>query len=167
MKCFTVTEKGVTAGIAWVKEPYPHVGVGDPKVEYDYRRVEVDGALAEGAAHGTLHECSIALDMKEEDRRRASYKLIPPTGKDTAQALVKLEAHCATSGRTWYELPRYTMTVAKGWFANAGPQVNTPVELIVLNKDSEVKIGKIDENGKSQLVMTVYFDGNELKVKEK
>jgi SH3-like domain-containing protein len=103
--------------------------------------------------------------MKEEDHRRASYKLIPPTGKDEGHALVKLEAHCATSGRTWYELPRYTTTIAKGWFANAGPKVNTPVELVILEKGGEVKISKTDENGKSQLVMTVQFDGNELKVK--
>lgn len=165
MKCFTVTEKGVAAGIAWVKDPYPHVGVGDPKVQYDYRRVEVDSALAESAANGTLRDCSITLDMKEEDHRRASYKLIPPTGKDEDQALVKLEAHCTTNGRTWYELPRHTFTLAKGWFANAGPKVNTPVELIVLNKDGEVRIGKTEESGKSQIVMTVYFDGNELRVK--
>lgn len=165
MKCFTVTEKGVAAGIAWVKEPYPHVGVGDPKVQYDYRRVEVDGALAESAANGTLHDCSITLDMKEEDHRRASYKLIAPTGKDEGQALVKLEVHGAADGRTWYELPRHTFTVAKGWYANAGPKVNTPVELIVLNKDSEVRICKTAEAGGTQRLMTLYFDGNELRTK--
>ncbi len=165
MKCFTVTEKGTAAGITWVKEPYPHVGVGDPKVEYDYRRVEVDGALAENVANGTLYDCSISLDIKETDPRRASYKLIVPNGKDEDRALVKLEAHCATNGRTWYELPRHTFTIAKGWYANAGPKVNTPVELIVLNKGEEVRIFRTEGENKPERVMTVYFDGRAMGVK--
>lgn len=167
MKCFTVTEKGVTPGIAFaIGDPYPHVQIGDPHVEYDFRRVEVDAALAAGAANGVLPACSIVLDMKEGDRRRVSYKLVAPNGKDEDQALVKLEAHCTAVGRTFYELPRYTMTVAKGWFSKAsGPSVNTPVELIVLNKGGEVKIYKSEDLGKPELVFTVSFDGKELQRK--
>lgn len=167
MKCFTVTERGVTPGIAFVaRDPYPHVEIGDPQVEYDFRRVEVDAALAEGAANGVIPACSVTLDMKEGDRRRVSYKLVAPNGKDEDQALVKLEAHCTASGRTFYEMPRYTLTVAKGWFSKAGgPSVNTPVELIVLNKGGEVRIYKEEDLGRPDLVYIISFDGNELRVK--
>ena len=50
MKCYTVTKDGVVPGIQFLREPYPHVAVGDPALSSaDCRRVEVDAALAGGA----------------------------------------------------------------------------------------------------------------------
>ncbi|MBI3778847.1 MAG: hypothetical protein HY274_08045 [Gammaproteobacteria bacterium] len=169
MKCFTVTENGVVPGIKFLREPYPHIPVGDPKLSSnDYRRVEVDASLASGG-DATVMKCSYVLDMQTGDKRRASYKLVPATGEDDDQALVKLEAHCAPPGqRSFYDLPLYTFALANGWYlANGtGPQARTPVNLVVLNKGDEVKINRaIDVWKQSEHVFSVAFDGRELKQK--
>jgi hypothetical protein len=169
MKCYTVTEQGVTAGIAIASDPYPHVGVGDPNVAYDYRRVEIDEALATTAASGgSIRACSVELDMSESDSRRASYKLITPAGTDEDQALVKLEVHPGAGGRTFYDLPRHTVTLAKGAFTRTagGPHLETPVELVVIRKGGEVDVYKsADVFTAPKLAFSVGFDGSELRKK--
>jgi hypothetical protein len=162
MKCYTVTEKGVASGVRLSQQPYPHIGVGDPANEPDYRLVEVDEALAAGDA---VSACSVALDQDEARPRRAGYKLVPPAGDDN-QALVKLEVHPgAGAQRTFYDLPRYTKTLAKGWFSKAGgPRVDTPVELVLLKKGDEVRVYNVEDSDRSPaLLFTLSFDGAELK----
>src|SRR3970040_660122 len=64
MKCYTVTKDGVVPGIRFLREPYPHVAVGDPALSSaDCRRVEVDAALA-GGAESVIKNCSHPLDSK-------------------------------------------------------------------------------------------------------
>ncbi|MBI3574672.1 MAG: hypothetical protein HY083_03315 [Gammaproteobacteria bacterium] len=166
MKCYTTTDKGVMPGIDLVSgPPYPHVCVGDPNVLYDHRRVEADEALAGNANNGKIMNCSMALDMNEEDHRRASYKLVPPNGSDDDQTLVKFEAR-VNSARTWYEFPRDTFSLAKGWISKTprGPSVSAPVELFVLKKDNKAQVYKIEDIAKAPvLVFNVRYDGNELK----
>jgi hypothetical protein len=160
-----VTDKGIEAGIGIAREPYPHVGVGDPKVAYDYRRVEVDEALA---GSGTLQACSVELDMDNKDPRRASYKLVSASGTDDDRALVKLEVLPGPKGRTYYELPRDTVSLAKGAFSRTagGPQLEAPAELIVLRKDTDARVYQIEELGAPmRLTFTLSFDGRELRKK--
>jgi hypothetical protein len=166
MKCFTVTENGVVTGISFVREPYPHIPVGDPQLSSaDYRRVEIDAALADSARDGVITACSYVLDAKPgADHRRVSYKIIA-SGNDDDMALVKLEAHCAAPGqRTFYEFPRDTMTLANGWYLwDRGPQVRTPVNLVVLGKNGEVRIYRtVDIRKPPELVFIVQFDGTRL-----
>lgn len=170
MKCFTVTENGVVHGIKFLREPYPHVAVGDPKLSSaDYRRVEIDASLAARAANDIITTCSHTFDMKSGSNRRATYKLVASTGNDDSQALVKFEAHCASPGnRTFYDFPLYTLALANGWFlaGGKGPQVSTPVNLVVLKKDDEVIIHRtVDVWKKPEFVFIVHFDGAELKQK--
>lgn len=166
MKCYTVTEKGVAAGIAFVTgDPYPHVCVGNPDVEYDHRRVEVDAALANAADGGRILNCSVMLDMKEGERRRASYKLVPPDGSDNDKVLALFEVRVAGT-RTWYDFPRDTFMLAKGWISKIprGPQVAAPAELVVLNKDDAAQVYKVADVAKSpEPLFTVRFDGSDLK----
>jgi hypothetical protein len=170
MKCYAVTENGVVPGVKFLRDPFPHVAVGDPKLSSaDYRRVEVDAALATNAADGVITACSYASDMKSGEVRRASYKLVPPTGKDDGEALVKFEARCATPGnRTFYDFPLYTLALANGWYLadGKGPQVSTPVNLVVLEKNNEVGIHRtVDFSQRPEPVFFVHFDGAELKRK--
>ena len=164
MKCFTVTEAGVTPGIRLSgKDPYPFIGVGDPANSSDYRRVEADKALADGSKDGVITSCSIVLDMNEEDNRRSSYKMIPATGTDDDKALVLVEARASKTGRTHYDLPRYAFNVASGWHAN-GPVVTFPVNLVIINKDSTIKVMKTEDITKgSSPFMAVQFDGTGMK----
>lgn len=165
MKCFTVTENGVIPGIKFAGEPYPHVPVGDPSLSSaDFRRVAIDAALADGAKDGVITACSYVLEAGK-GTRRSSYKLVAPTGKDEDLALVKLEAHCAAPGqRAYYELPRDTMVLASGWFLQGrGPQVRTPVNLIVLARDAAVQINRtVDILKPPEHVFIVQFDGARL-----
>lgn len=165
MKCFTVTENGVVPGIKFARDPYPHVPVGDPNLSSaDFRRVEIDAALADGARYGVLTACSYALEAGEGNRR-SSYKLVAPTGKDENAALAKLEAHCAAPGqRTFYDLPRDTMVLASGWHLwGKGPQVRTPVDLIVLAKNGAVQVNRtVDIRKPPEHVFVVEFDGAKL-----
>lgn len=168
MKCYTVTQNGVVPGIKFLRKPYPHVAVGDSHLSSaDYRRVEVDKELADSAADGTITACSYVSDMKQGENCRSSYKLVASTGNDDDQALVKLEAHCASpSNRTFYDLPLYTFALANGWYlaGGKGPQVSTPVNLIVLDKGNDVKIYRtVDIWKQPELVFTVAFDGTELR----
>lgn len=170
MKCYTVTEKGIAPGIRFLRAPYPHVVVGDPAlVSADYRRVEVDAALANGAAGDSITRCSYLYDRKSDDSRRASYMLVTPDGTDDDRALVKLEAHCAAAGcRTFYDLPLDTFALANGWYlaGGKGPQVSTPVNLVVLTKGGEVRIYRtVDVWKKPELVFGVEFNGADLKQK--
>lgn len=171
MKCYTVTEKGITPGIRLLPTPYPHVPVGDPRVSSaDYRRVEIDPALMMNAQAQAIAACSIEIAYKEGERRRSSYKLIPPKGGDDDQALVKFEANCATGdGRTFYDFPRDTFTVAKGWYSHnvQGPRVQMPVELAVLKKDCTARVLKVEDiAGRPALVFGVVFDGATLKLEK-
>lgn len=165
MKCFTVTENGIVPGIKFAREPYPHVPVGDPNLSSsDFRRVAIDTALADGAKDGVITACSCVLEAGE-GARRSSYKLVAPRGKDENLALVKLEAHCAAPGqRTFYELPRDTMVLASGWYLQGkGPQVRTPVDLVVLAKDTPVGINRtVDIRKPPEHVFIVQFDGARL-----
>jgi hypothetical protein len=168
MKCYTVTENGIVPGIKFLREPFPHVAVGDPGLSSaDYRRVEVDAALAAGAADDTIMACSYAADMKSGATRRASYKLVPPAGGEDDLTLVKFEARCATPGnRTYYDFPLYTRALANGWYlaGGKGPQVSAPVNLVVLKKGDEVAIHRtVDFSKRPELVFTVHFDGAGLK----
>jgi hypothetical protein len=162
MKCFTVTENGVIPGIKFAREPYPHVPVGDPSLSSaDFRRVPVDAALADGAKDGVIAACSYVLEAGE-GTRRSSYKLVAPTGRDEDAALVKLEAHCAAPGqRSFYDLPRDAMVLASGWYLqDKGPQVRTPVNLVVLAKDASVQINRtVDIRKPPEHVFIVHFDG--------
>lgn len=162
MKCYTVTEKGVTPGIELGgKTPYPHVIVGDPDEQYDHRRVEVDGALAATASGGKILNCSMTLDMKQGELRRVSYKLVPPDGSDDDKVLALFLVRAADA-RAWYEFPRDTFMLAKGWISKAprGPSVAAPVELVVLKKDDAAKVYKVESLAKSPaLMLTVSFDG--------
>jgi len=161
MKCYTVTENGVRPGIEVMPEPYPHVGVGDPAVTYDYRRVAVDEALG---ANGPLASCSYVIDRDEGDTRATSYKLVPASGVDDDQALVLLVAHCAPNGRTFYDFPRYTFTLANGWYS-AGPRVRTPANLIVMKKGYTVRVDKIEDlTQRPERVFSIAFDGSELRL---
>jgi hypothetical protein len=167
MKCYTVTKDGVVPGIQFLREPYPHVAVGDPALSSaDCRRVEVDVALADGA-ESVIKTCSYTLDPKNSGNRRSSYRLIAPTGNDDDQILVKLEACCAAPGcRAFYDVPLYTLALANGWCLadGKGPQVSTPVNLVVLNKDDEVKIYRtVDIRLPAELVFSVSFNGSELR----
>ncbi len=161
MKCYTVTEKGVTPGIELGgKTPYPHVIVGDPDIQYDHRRVEVDGALAPGAG-GKILNCSVVLDMKSGELRRVSYKLVPPDGSDDDKVLALFAVRVADA-RAWYDFPRDTFMLAKGWISKSprGPSVAAPVELVVLKKDESAKVYKVESLAKSPaLILTVSFDG--------
>jgi hypothetical protein len=163
MKCYTVTEKGVTPGISISSDPYPHVGIGDPNAEPDFRRVEIDETLAGNVSNDYVSACSIQLEHKEEDKRRSAYKLINTTGKDDDQALVKFEV--SQKGRTSYEFPRNTFTLAKGWHSkDGGPRVTTPVELVALRKGNNVRVFvTTDSKKESDLLFTISFDGNEVK----
>lgn len=166
MKCHTVTETGVTTGIHITPEPYAHVGVGNPDVIYDYRRVAVHEALA-GTGSGTIVRCSMVIDRDESDSRRVSYKLMPATGKDDDQALVLLNANCASpAGRTFYDYPRDTFTLANGWYSR-GPRVSHPVDLIIVRKDAgEVRVYRVEDiSRKPDPVFALSFDGAELHMK--
>lgn len=165
MKCYTVTENGVTPGIHFVNDPYPHVPVGDPRNEPDFRRVQIDPALASGSFNGAVSSCSLALAPNDDDRRRASYRLAPPNGRDDDQALVKLEVHAPPGWRSSYNPPRETLTVAKGWLpeGGSGPRVNTPVELMVLRKGGEIEVYQTDRTHPlGSLKFRLRFDGTEL-----
>lgn len=166
MKCYTVTKDGVVPGIQFLREPYPHVAVGDPALSSaDCRRVEVDAALAGGES--VIKTCSYTLDSKNSGNRRSSYKLVAAAGNDDDQALVKLEACCAAPGcRTFYDLPLNTLALANGWCLadGKGPQVSTPVNLVVLKKGDEVKIYRtVDIRLPAELVFSVSFNGSELR----
>lgn len=167
MKCYTVTKDGVVPGIQFLREPYPHVAVGDPALSSaDCRRVEVDAALAGGTTDGVIKTCSYTLDPKNSGNRRSSYKLVAAGGDDD-KILVKLEARCAAPGqRTFYDLPLNTLALANGWFLTGGkgPQADTPVNLVVLKKGDEVKILRTtDTRRPSEFVFSVSFDGAELR----
>lgn len=168
MKCFTVTENGIVPGMKFARDPYPHVPIGDSGLSSaDFRRVEIDAALADGARDGVITACSYALEAGEGNRR-SSYKLVAPTGKDEDAALVKLEAHCAAPGqRTFYELPRDTMVLASGWYLwGRGPQVRTPVDLIVLAKNSRAVVNRtVDIRKEPEHVFVIHFDGAKLILK--
>ena len=165
MKCCTVTENGIVPGIKFARDPYPHVPIGDPSLSSaDFRRVKIDATLADGAKDGVITACSYALEAGA-GTRRSSYKLVAPTGKDDDAVLVKLEAHCAAPGqRTFYDLPRDTMVLASGWYLwDRGPQVRTPVDLIVLAKNSHVVINRtVDIRKEPQHVFVIHFDGAKL-----
>jgi hypothetical protein len=165
MKCYTVTENGITPGINFADQPYPHVPVGDPRNEPDFRRVRIDAALATSSTNGAVARCSLALTPNDDDRRRASYELVPPSGRDDDRALIKLEARAAPGWRTWYNPPRDTLTVAKGWFPEGGygPRANTPVELVVLRKGAEIEVYETDRtNPHGRVKWKLRFDGAEL-----
>lgn len=167
MKCYTVTRNGVVPGIKFLRQPFRHVAVGDSHLSSaDYQRVEVAKELADSAADGTITACTHVSDMKKGENRRSSYKLVASTGNDNDQALVELEARCASSGnRTFYNLPLYTFALANGWYlaGGKGPQVSTPVNLIVLDKGRDVKIYRMVDIWKEpELVFSVIFDGAEL-----
>lgn len=162
MKCYSVTESGVAEGIRFSPAPYPHVLVGDAREEYDYRRVKIDPQLASQSRDTTLTECSVVLDTNNDDRRRASYTLAPPSGADADKALVKIEVRAGAGVRTWYEFPRYTFSVAKGWVAEqpGAPRVLAPVELVVLEKGAAIRVMQTArDSGKSNALMTLAFDG--------
>lgn len=168
MKCYTVTKDGVVPGIQFLREPWPHVAVGDPALSSaDCRRVELDAALADSAADNTIKTCSFTIDMKNPKNRRASYKLVAATGNDDDRVLVKLEALCAAPGqRVFYELPLNTLALANGWYlaGGKGPQAETPVNLVVLRKDDAVKIHRAGDIHKpAEIVFSVHFDGSGLK----
>jgi hypothetical protein len=168
MKCYTVTKDGIVPGIQFLREPYPHVAVGDPALSSaDCRRVEIDAALAAGATDGVIKTSSYTLDSKKSGNRRSSYKLVVPTGNDDDQALVKLEACCAAAGcRAFYDLPLNTLALANGWCLadGKGPQVSTPVNLVVLKKGDEVRIYRtVDIRLPAELVFSVSFNGSELR----
>jgi hypothetical protein len=168
MKCYSVTKEGVVAGIRFLREPYPHVAVGDPALSSaDCRRVEVDAALADSAADGVIKACSWSIDTKNSGNRRSSYKLVAPAGGDDDRVLVKIEAHCAAPGqRSFYDLPLNTLALANGWFlaGGRGPQVETPVNLVVLKKGDVVKILRtVDIRKPAELAFSVVFDGSELR----
>lgn len=164
--CYTVTEKGVSPGIAVNPTPYPHVGVGDPRVEYDYRRVEVDPDLLAASAT-SLSRCAYALDQKDEDKRRASYKLVTGSDDDSERVLVKLSANCGgPGGRTRYVLARNMFSLAKGWYSDAsGSRAVYPEELVILNKDQAVQCYKaVGERNKEELAFTLRYDGKNLQM---
>lgn len=168
MKCYTVTKDGVVPGIQFLREPWPHVAVGDPALSSaDCRRVELDAALADSAPDSTIQDCSFTIDMKNTENRRASYKLVAATGDDDDRILVKLEARCAAPGqRVFYELPLNTLALANGWYlaGGKGPQAETPVNLVVLRKGDEVKILRAGDIHKpAEFVFSVHFDGSGLK----
>lgn len=168
MKCYTVTQNGVVPGIQFLRDPYPHVAVGDPSLSSaDYRRVEVDPALANNNAEGILKACSYAVDTKNSGNRRSSYKLVALAGNDDDKILVKFDAPCATPGqRTFYDMPLYTLALANGWrlAGGKGPQAETPVNLVVLKKGDEVRINRtVDLSKPPEFVFSVNFDGAELK----
>lgn len=162
MKCYTVTEKGVTPGIELGgSSPYPHVIVGDPDVQYDHRRVEVDTTLAATASGGKILNCSMTLDMKQGELRRVSYKLVPPDGSDDDKALALFAVRVA-GARAWYDFPHDTFMLAKGWISRSprGPSAAAPVELVVLKKDDAAKVYRVVSLAKSPaLMLTVSFDG--------
>ncbi len=166
MKCYTVTEKGVVAGIEiTATDPYPHICVGDPGVEYDHRCVEVDAALAAGAKDGKILNCSTLLDMQEGNRRRVSYKLVPADGSDDDKVLALFAVRVA-GARSWYDFPRDTFMLAKGWYSKTprGPHVSAPAELVVLNKDDPARVYKMADIAKASVpLLTVRFDGKDLK----
>lgn len=167
MKCYTVTRNGVVPGIQFLREPYPHVAVGDPALSSaDCRRVEVDAALADSAPDNTIRSCAYTIDMKSAAIRRSSYKLVAG-GDDDDRVLVKLEARCATPGqRVFYDIPPNTFTLANGWYlaGGKGPQAETPVNLVVLKKGDTVRIHRtVDMNKPAEFVFSVSFDGSELK----
>lgn len=165
MKCYTVTKDGVVPGIRILCEPYLHVAVGDPALSSaDYRRVEVDAALA--GTGDTIKECSYTIDTKNSGDRRSSYKLVAPSGSDDDKILVKFDVHGGTAGRrTSYDFPRFTLALANGWhLAGNGPQVETPVNLVVLKKGDEVNIHRtMDIHKPAEPVFSVRFDGTDLK----
>jgi hypothetical protein len=167
MKCYTVTENGVTDGIQFTADgTYPHVVVGDPDNPYLMRRVKVDDGLAHQARNHTIGECSIELDVNDDDRRRASYRLVPAGERDTEQALVKLEAHCnRDGGRTWYWLPRNAFSVAVGEYADPdGHRTRVPVNLLVVHKDDVVEICRTEDVWKApEHVFDIRYDGSTLR----
>lgn len=167
MKCYTVTKDGVVPGIRFLREPYPHVAVGDPALSSaDCRRVEVDAALADSAADDTIKACSYTLDTKNAGNRRSSYRLVAGGGDDD-KVLVKLEARCATPGqRVFYDIPLNTLALANGWYlaGGKGPQAEAPVNLVVLKKGDEVRIHcTVDVHKPAEFVFSVSFDGTGLK----
>jgi hypothetical protein len=164
MKCYTVTKDGVVPGIQTLREPYPHVAVGDPALSsVDYRRVEIDAAFA--GSGDTINNCSYTIDTKNSGDRRSSYKIIAPTGSDDEKILVKFDVHGGAGQRTSYDFPHFTLALANGWhLAGQGPQVETPVNLVVLKEGDEVKIHRtVDIHKPDKLVFSVRFDGSELK----
>lgn len=168
MKCYTVTKNGVVPGIQFLREPYPHVAVGDPALSSaDCRRVEVDATLADNATDNIIKTCSHIIDMKASENRRSSYKLVAATGDDDDRILIKIEARCAAPGqRTFYDLPLTTLALANGWYlaGGKGPQAETPVNLVVLKKGDEVKIHRtVDMHKPAEFVFSVRFDGSELR----
>lgn len=171
MKCYTVTKDGVVPGIRFLREPWPHVAVGDPALSSaDCRRVEADAALADSASDNTIKTCSFTIDMKNTENRRASYKLVAATGDDDDRVLVKLEARSAGPGqRVFYELPLNTPALANGWYlaGGKGPQAETPVNLVVLRKGDEVKIHRAGDIHKpAEFVFSIRFDGSELRLNQ-
>jgi hypothetical protein len=123
--------------------------------------VEVDSALAATASGGKILNCSMTLDMKPGELRRVSYKLVPPDDSDDDRVLA-LFAVRAADARTWYDFPRDTFMLAKGWISKAprGPSVAAPVELVVLKKDDAARVYKVENLAKSPALMfTVRFDG--------
>jgi hypothetical protein len=169
MKCYTLTETGILPGIQFLNEPYPNVLIGDPANQMSYTRVEVDTELADSAKENMITSCSWALDVKEGEKRRASYKLVPPRGDDDHQAMVKVEAHCAKpGGRTSYEFPHDTFTLASGWFTGpGGSKVSAPANLVVLDKDNSIRVYKTEDIWRAQeLVFAASYDGRELKLKK-
>lgn len=168
MKCYTVTKDGVVPGIQFLRKPYPHVAVGDPALSSaDCRRVEVDTALADSATDNTIKACSYVIDMKNSEHQRSSYKLVAADGSDDDRMLVKIEARCAAPGqRTFYDLPLNTLALANGWYlaGGKGPQAETPVNLIVLEKGDEIKIHRtVDMRKPAELVFSAGFDDSELR----
>lgn len=168
MKCYTVTKDGVVPGIQFLREPYPHVAVGDPALSSaDCRRVEVDVALTNSAAEDTIKSCSYILDAKKAGNRRSSYKLVAADGSDDDKVLVKLEARCATPGqRVFYDIPLNTPALAGGWYlaGGKGPQAETPVNLVVLKPGDEVRIHRtVDIRKPAEFVFSISVDGAGLK----
>ncbi len=164
MKCYTVTQDGVVPGIRTLPEPYPHVPVGDPALSSaDYRRVEVDATLA--GSGDIINNCSYTIDTKNSGNRRSSYKLVAPSGSDDDTILVKFDVHGGAGQRTSYDFPRFTLALANGWhLAGQGPQVETPVNLVVLKKGDEVNIHRtMDIHKPAAPVFSVRFDGSGLK----
>lgn len=165
MKCYTVTENGITPGIEFSADaPYPHVTVGDPHNVYLMRRVKVGPTLAAQSPDGMIRDCAIALDTNDDDRRRASYDLVAADRDDPDHALVKLEARCGRHGRTWYWLPRDAFSVAVGEYAETGGhRTRAPVNLLVMHTGDVVEICNTEGVWAApEHVFDVRYDGRKL-----
>ncbi len=172
MRCFTITKKGIEEGIQIIKEPFPHVAVGEEGRGRLLVRIAVSASGDRLYNATVVRSLSIKIFGKTKDEGDAPPNFTLKEGDDgSPNILALIDVAAGYRGYTAWRLPEdekhHPEIIAEGYKAQgeAGRMGGHKVALAVLHPESGVMITRTGRlYGEPEEIFVWYDKNGELKV---